>query len=107
MRSGEEELEKRMAKYVMWWTDTPISFDDFLRRKTSPGLSPSGPFDERDDALAAARVARENQLGVHLIEGDDGTALRLPEIRELIKKRGRALDGRPRPRSAAAHSHDW
>jgi hypothetical protein len=42
-----------------------------------------------------------------VIEGDDGTEMRLAEIRELIKKRGRALDGRPRPRSAMAHSHDW
>jgi hypothetical protein len=31
----------------------------------------------------------------------------MPEIRDLIKKRGRALDGRPRPRSAVAISHDW
>lgn len=97
-----------MAKYLMWWTDTPLPYEEFLKRKAStPGLSPSGPFDERDDVLAAARIARENQLGVHLIEGDDGTELRMPEIRELIKKRGRALDGRPRPRSAAEHSHDW
>lgn len=97
-----------MAKYLMWWTDTPLPYEEFLKRKAStPGLSPSGPFDERDDALAAARIARESQLGVHLIEGDDGTELRMQEIRELIKKRGRALDGRPRPRSAAEHSHDW
>ena len=96
-----------MAKYVMWWTDTPISYDEFLRRKTSSGLMPSGPFNERDDALAAARIARENQLGVHLIEGDDGTALQPREIGELIEQRGRALDGRPRPRSAMAHQHDW
>ena len=97
-----------MAKYLMWWTDTPLPYDEFLQRKASePGLLPSGPFDERDDALAAARIARENQLGVHLIECDDGTELRLPEIRDLIKKRGRALDGRPRPRSAMAHQHDW
>ena len=96
-----------MAKYVMWWTDTPISFEDFVQRKTSSGLTPSGPFDERDDALAAARIAGENQLGVHLIEGDDGTELRSPEIRWLIEQRGRALDGRPRPRPAASHQHDW
>jgi hypothetical protein len=97
-----------MAKYLMWWTETPLPYEEFLRRKAAqPALSPSGPFDDRDDALAAARIARENLLGVHLIEGDDGTALRLPEIRELIKERGRALDGRPRPRSAMAHQHDW
>ena len=97
-----------MAEYLMWWTDTPLSYEEFLRRKASnPGLSPSGPFDDRDDALAAARIARENQLGVHLIEGDDGTALRLPEIRNLIETRGPALDGRPRPRNATAHQHDW
>ena len=97
-----------MAKYMMWWTDTPLSYAEFLQRKAAqPGLNPSGPFDERDDALAAARIARENQLGVHLIEGDDGSELRLPKIRELIKKRGRALDGRPRPPSVVAHQHDW
>ncbi len=97
-----------MTRYVMWWTDTPMSYDEFLRRKAArPGLTPSGPYDERDDALAAARIARENQLGVQLIEGDDGTELRLPEIRELIRKRGRALDGRPRPRIAAPLVHDW
>ncbi len=97
-----------MTKYLMWWTDTPLSYEEFLARKAaSPGLSPSGPFEERDDAHAAARIARENQLGVHLIEGDDGSELRLPEIRELIKQRGRALDNRPRPRSAMAHQHDW
>jgi len=97
-----------MTRYVMWWTDTPVSYEEFLRRKTeTPGLTPSGPYDERDDALAAARIARENQLGVQLIVGDDGTELRLAEIRELIRKRGRALDGRPRPRIAAPHPHDW
>ena len=97
-----------MTKYLLWWTDTPIPYEEFLKRKSSlPGLAPSGPYDERDDALAAARIARENQLGVQLIEGDDGTELRLPEIRELIKKRGRALDGRPRPRAVAPVQHDW
>ena len=97
-----------MTRYLMWWTDTPVPFEKFLERKSaSPGLAPSGPFDDRDDALAAARIARANQLGVHLIEGDDGTEMRLPQIRELIRKRGRALDGRPRPRSAAPHQHDW
>jgi hypothetical protein len=97
-----------MTKYLMWWTDTPLSYAEFLKRRAEgEGLSPSGPFDDRDDALAAARIARENQLGVHLIEGDDGTELLLPEIRELIKKRGRALDHQPRPHSAMAHSHDW
>jgi hypothetical protein len=59
-----------MAKYLMWWTDTPLPYEEFLKRKASePGLSPSGPFDERDDVLAAARSARENQLGVHLDRG--------------------------------------
>ena len=97
-----------MAKYLMWWTETPLAFEEFLQRKASePGLSPSGPFEDRDDALAAARIAGENQLGVHLIEGDDGSELRPAEIRWLIEQRGRALDGRPRVRSAMAHQHDW
>jgi hypothetical protein len=97
-----------MTKYLMWWTDMPLSYEEFLARKAAtPGLAPSGPFDDRDDALAAARIARENQLGVHLIEGDEGTELRPPEIRELIKKRGPALDGRSRPRTAMAHQYDW
>jgi hypothetical protein len=94
-----------MTKYLFWWTKQPVPYDEFLVSK--PGLSPSGPYDERDDALAAARIARENELGVQLIEGDDGSELRLPEIRELIKKRGRALDGRPRPRVAVPLRHDW
>ena len=85
-----------MTKYLFWWTDRPVPYEEFMQRKmTKPGLSPSGPYDDRDDALAAARVARENELGVQLIEGDDGSELRLPQIRELIKKRGRVLDGRP------------
>jgi len=89
-----------MTKYLFWWTDEPVPYEEFLRRKNGrPGLSPSGPYDDRDDALAAARLARENELGVQLIEGDDGSELRLPQIRELIKRRGRALDGRPRRRS--------
>jgi hypothetical protein len=84
----------------MWWTERPVSFEEFLRRKaSSPGLSPSGPYDERDDALAAARIACKHDLGVQLIEGDDGTELRQPEIWELIEQRGSALDGRPRRRS--------
>jgi hypothetical protein len=89
-----------VTRYVFWWTDQPVPYREFLRRKRAkPGLSPSGPYDDRDDALAAARIARKNALGVQLIEGDDGTALRLPQICALIKKRGRALDGRPRRRS--------
>jgi hypothetical protein len=97
-----------MTQYMMWWTDTPVPYDEFLKRKTaSPGLTPSGPYDERDDALAAARIACKHHLGVQLIEGDDGTQLRLPEIWELIEKRGNALDGRPRTRPEAHLVHDW
>jgi hypothetical protein len=78
--------------YMFWATTYPMTFAQFLAAK--PRLTPIR-YDDRDDALGAARNALKQGLSVHLIEGDDGTKLKLADIRDLIETPG-ALDGRPK-----------
>jgi hypothetical protein len=81
--------------YMFWATDRAMTFAQFLAAK--PHLIPIR-YDDLDDALGAARNGLKHGLSVHLIEGDDGTKLKLADIRDLIETRGSTLDGRPNKR---------
>ena len=82
-----------ITNYQLWCTTEPIPFADFLKAKSN---CTSIRYDDLDDVLGAARNGLRGGLCVHLIEGDDGTTLMLPDIEKLIETRGRALHGRPK-----------
>jgi hypothetical protein len=80
------------VNYKVYCTRLELSGRDFERVKRS--LVPR-MYDDRDDALAWARDCIRAGLLMHLIEGDDGSALEGDEIPDLIRRRARELTGRP------------